>query len=164
MWHPTFNGTQNIFMTTSWPQLAGYQYGHFCVPIVSHRIVTFGYLTQWLGEPTEGGPISVTILGAPLCKPRNAREYALKCIFYRFALAEMGGNEYFWWFRSQQKIGDNASIKHPSNETAPVPILIELVHVVQVGLVVNIWNCCLCGEPFWNEFKKPQSQLLHELK
>ena len=97
MWHLTFNGTQNIFMTTSWPQLAalGYQYGHFCVPIVSHRIVTFGYLTQWLGEPTEGGPISVTILRAPLCKPRNAREYALKCIFYRFALAEMGKNWYF---------------------------------------------------------------------
>ena len=114
-------------MAHSWLQLAalGYQYGHFCVPIVSHRIVTFGYLTQWLGEPTEGGPISVTILRAPLCKPRNAREYALKCIFYRFALAEMGKTGIFWWFWSQQKIDDNASAKHPSNETAPVPILIK---------------------------------------
>ena len=100
---------------------------------MSHRIVTFGYLTQWLGEPTEGGPISVTILRAPLCKPRNAREYALKCIFYRFALAEMGKKWYFFVISITTKNDDNASAKHPSNETAPVPILIEKAYSCRSG-------------------------------
>ena len=85
----------------------------------------FRLFDPMVGWANGGRPISLTILGAPLCKPRNAREYALKCIFYIFALAEMGQNWYFLVISITTKIGDNASAKHPSNETAPVPLLIK---------------------------------------